>query len=217
MIGLFIIIIILRLKLSYFLQELSMMDWSTLLQNYGYFAIIMGAFFEGETVLLLGAYAVQQHILNFWLLIGAAMLGGFIGDQLYYQIGCKYGYDFIIRHPKLEKKFQKANRWIEDNPILSILLMRFAWGLRTVIPISFGINKYPRFRYLVVDILACFIWAFVVVSVGLQVTHWLHKFWQSLIYDGKSPVIVIVTVITCIVLIRIVYGCISHTKNKTKL
>lgn len=216
MIGLFIIII-LRLKLSYFLQELSMMDWSTLLQNYGYFAIIMGAFFEGETVLLLGAYAVQQHILNFWLLIGAAMLGGFIGDQLYYQIGCKYGYDFIIRHPKLEKKFQKANRWIEDNPILSILLMRFAWGLRTVIPISFGINKYPRFRYLVVDILACFIWAFVVVSVGLQVTHWLHKFWQSLIYDGKSPVIVIVTVITCIVLIRIVYGCISHTKNKTKL
>lgn len=217
MIGLFIIIIILRLKLSYFLQELSMMDWSTLLQNYGYFAIIMGAFFEGETVLLLGAYAVQQHILNFWLLIGAAMLGGFIGDQLYYQIGCKYGYDFIIRHPKLEKKFQKANRWIEDNPILSILLMRFAWGLRTVIPISFGINKYPRFRYLVVDILACFIWAFVVVSVGLQVTHWLHKFWQSLIYDGKSPVIVIVTVITCIVLTRIVYGCISHTKNKTKL
>ena len=216
MIRLFIIII-LRLKLSYFLQELSMMDWSTLLQNYGYFAIIMGAFFEGETVLLLGAYAVQQHILNFWLLIGAAMLGGFIGDQLYYQIGCKYGYDFIIRHPKLEKKFQKANRWIEDNPILSILLMRFAWGLRTVIPISFGINKYPRFRYLVVDILACFIWAFVVVSVGLQVTHWLHKFWQSLIYDGKSPVIVIVTVITCIVLIRIVYGCISHTKNKTKL
>lgn len=193
------------------------MDWSTLLQNYGYFAIIMGAFFEGETVLLLGAYAVQQHILNFWLLIGAAMLGGFIGDQLYYQIGCKYGYDFIIRHPKLEKKFQKANRWIEDNPILSILLMRFAWGLRTVIPISFGINKYPRFRYLVVDILACFIWAFVVVSVGLQVTHWLHKFWQSLIYDGKSPVIVIVTVITCIVLTRIVYGCISHTKNKTKL
>lgn len=194
-----------------------MIDWSSLLQNYGYFAIIIGAFFEGETVLLLGAYAVQQHMLNFWLLIGAAMLGGFIGDQLYYQIGSKYGYNFIVRHPKLEKKFQQASLWIDNYPTLSILFMRFAWGLRTVIPISFGVNKYPRFRYLAVDAFACFIWAFVVVSVGLQVTHWLHKFWQNLIYNGKSPVVVIVTVIACIVLTRILYGCISHIKNKTRL
>ena len=194
-----------------------MIDWSNLLQNYGYFAIIIGAFFEGETVLLLGAYAVQQHMLNFWLLIGAAMLGGFIGDQLYYQIGCKYGYNFIVRHPKLEKKFQQASLWIDNYPTLSILFMRFAWGLRTVIPISFGINKYPRFRYLAVDALACFIWAFVVVSVGLQVTHWLHKFWQNLIYHGKSSVVVIVTVIACIVLIRLLYEYISHIKNKTRL
>ncbi|WP_171255189.1 DedA family protein, partial [Acinetobacter terrae] len=115
-----------------------MINWSTLLQHYGYLAILVGTFFEGETVLLLGAYAVNQHILNFWLLIATAMIGSFIGDQFYYHMGRKYGYDFISRRPKLERKFQQASLFVEYYPTLSILLMRFAWGLRTVIPISFG-------------------------------------------------------------------------------
>lgn len=61
-----------------------MMNWTDLIQHYGYFAILIGSFFEGETVLMLGAYAVHQHVFNFWLLIIVAMLGGFLGDQLYY-------------------------------------------------------------------------------------------------------------------------------------
>ena len=60
-----------------------MIDWSALLQHYGYFAILVGTFFEGESVLLLAAYTVHQHLLNFWWVIAAAMLGGFFGDQLY--------------------------------------------------------------------------------------------------------------------------------------
>ncbi|WP_425919032.1 hypothetical protein [Acinetobacter sp. TSRC1-2] len=58
-----------------------MMNWTDLLQHYGYFAIFIGSFFEGETVLMLGAYAVHQHIFNFWLLIIVVMLGGFLGGS----------------------------------------------------------------------------------------------------------------------------------------
>lgn len=35
------------------------MDWTYLLQHYGYFAVVIGSFFEGETILMLGAYAVH--------------------------------------------------------------------------------------------------------------------------------------------------------------
>lgn len=191
-----------------------MINWSTLLQHYGYLAILVGTFFEGETVLLLGAYAVNQHILNFWLLIATAMIGSFIGDQFYYHMGRKYGYDFISRRPKLERKFQQASLFVEYYPTLSILLMRFAWGLRTVIPISFGIKKYSVSRYIVVNILACFIWAFVVVSVGLQVSHWLHQFWKNLIQDDEYPLIIMSAVITCIIVVRILYGWLIHIKSK---
>ncbi|TCB34883.1 DedA family protein [Acinetobacter sp. ANC 4910] len=190
------------------------MDWTHLLQHYGYFAVIIGSFFEGETILMLGAYAVHQHVLNFWLLIVSAMIGGFIGDQLYYQIGKRYGYDFIDQRPKLKQRFQKASVLIENYPTLSILLMRFAWGLRTILPMIIGIKQYPVLRYMVINLLACFIWAFVVVSVGLQVSHWLHQFWQGFLHDDDYSAWIILAVIFCILLTRGVFMLISYVKSR---
>ena len=191
-----------------------MMDWTSLLQHYGYFAVIIGSFFEGETLLMLGAYAVHQHVLHFWLLIFSAMLGGFIGDQLYYQIGRHYGYSFIVQHPKLNQKFQQASVLIERYPTLCILLMRFAWGLRTVLPMIIGIKRYPQIRYIIINIVACFLWAFVVVSVGLQVTHWLHQFWQGFLHDDEYSAWIILAVIFCILLARGIFMLISHVKRQ---
>lgn len=189
------------------------MDWTYLLQHYGYFAVVIGSFFEGETILMLGAYAVHQHVLNFWLLIVSAMIGGGIGDQLYYQIGKRYGYDFIDQHPKLKLRFQKASVLIENYPTLSILLMRFAWGLRTVIPMIIGIKQYPVLRYMAINLLGCFIWAFVIVSVGLQVSHWLHLFWQAVVQHDEYSALIIVAVITCILLVRFVFWMVSYLRQ----
>ena len=83
--------------------------------------------------------------------------------------------------------------------------MRFLWGLRTIIPMSFGIMHYPALRYLVINLIASFIWAFVVVSVGLQVSHWLHIFWHMLL-PHQHKIVIIGAVIFCILLVRIVYG-----------
>lgn len=80
---------------------------------------------------------------------------------------------------------------IENYPILSILLMRFAWGLRTMLPMIIGIKQYLVLRYMAINVLACFIWAFVIVSVGLQVSHWLHQFWQGVVqHDDYSALII---------------------------
>jgi len=187
-----------------------MFDWSALLQHYGYLAVFVGAFFEGETVLMLGSYAVHQHILSFWPLVGIAMIGGFLGDQLYYFIGAKYGYSFIQSRPRLNQKFERASQIIARYPTVAILLMRFLWGLRTIIPMSFGIMHYPALRYLIVNLIASFIWAFVVVSVGLQISHWLHIFWHMLL-PHQHKIVIISAVILCILLARLIYGRFTKT------
>ena len=89
------------------------MNWSDLIQHFGYLAIFAGALFEGETVLMLGAYAVHQHLMNFWGLIAAAMLGGFVGDQFYYQLGRRYGQKLLQTRAELAGKFDKASQFIE--------------------------------------------------------------------------------------------------------
>lgn len=143
----------------------------------------------------------------------SAVLGRFIGDQLYYQIGKRYGYDFIDQHPKLKLRFQKGSVLIENYPILSILLMRFAWGLRTMLPMIIGIKQYPVLRYMAINVLACFIWAFVIVSVGLQVSHWLHLFWQGEVQHDDYSALIIDAVITCILLVRFLFWMVSYLRQ----
>lgn len=185
-----------------------MIDWANLLQTYGYYAIIIGTFFEGETVLLLGAYAVQQEVLDFGLLILAAMLGGFLGDQFYYQIGAKFGHRFIHNRPELVKKFNQSSQWIDKYPTISILLMRFAWGLRTVIPISFGIKKYSLLRYMTINLIASFLWAFIIVTVGLKVAHWLHQIWEYFSQKNESILIVF-----CIIIVVVIVSALFYKKH----
>jgi membrane protein DedA with SNARE-associated domain len=195
------------------LSDVKMMNWTDLIQHYGYFAIFIGSFFEGEAVLMLGAYAVHQHIFNFWWLIIVAMLGGFLGDQLYYQIGKHYGIEFIKKRPKLAQKFEQSSRFIEDYPVLTIFMMRFAWGLRTILPISIGIKSYPLLKYMLVNIAACFMWAFVIVSVGLQVSHWLHVFWQKNL-PYHHDFYIVASVIACILIVRGVYSICTYYRKR---
>lgn len=189
------------------------MNWTDLLQHYGYFAIFIGAFFEGETVLMLGAYAVHQHIMNFWILIAAAMSGSFISDQMYYQAGARYGQKFIQSKPQLARKFEQVSSFVDQYPVLTILFMRFAWGLRTVLPIAVGMKAYPIWKYVFINVIACFIWAFIVVSAGLQISHWLHVFWTNTL-PYHQEIYSVICVIVCILLMRVIYMMTTHLKHK---
>ena len=191
------------------------MNWADLLQHYGYFAIFIGTLFEGETVLILGAYAVHQHIIHFWLLIMVAMAGSFVGDQFYYQISARYGQKIIQSKPQLGQKFAQASSVIDNHPVLTILLMRFAWGLGTILPISIGIKAYPLGKYILINLLACFIWAFVVVSVGLQISHWLHAFWAKIL-PYHQDIYIVLAVVGCILLARMIYTLLIQHKHSIK-
>ena len=189
------------------------MNWTDLLQHYGYFAIFIGAFFEGENVLMLGAYAVHQHVMSFWLLIAVAVVGSFIGDQFYYQVGRRYGQKLLQTKPKFAEKFERASQFIERFPILTILLMRFAWGLRTVLPITVGIKAYPLWKYILINLMACFLWALIVVSFGLQMSHWLHLFWTKML-PYHQGINIIVYVIVCLLMIKVIYVITMYLKSK---
>lgn len=184
------------------------MNWTDLIQHYGYFAIFIGTLFEGETVLMLGAYAVHQHLLNFPLLIAVAMLGSFMGDQFYYQIGKRYGQKIIQTKPEFAEKFDRASQFIERYPVLTILFMRFAWGFRTILPIAVGVRAYPVWKYVLINIVACFIWAMVIATLGFQISHYLHVFWAKML-PYHQDIYIVVAVVLCIVLLRVLYTAVK--------
>jgi len=67
------------------------MDIPGLIQSYGYLAVAVGTFLEGESVLLTAGAAAFHGYLWMPAIILIATLSGFLGDQISFYAGRKYG------------------------------------------------------------------------------------------------------------------------------
>ena len=63
------------------------MTLQSLIDTYGYLAILVGTFFEGETILVLGGFAAYRGYLHLPWVIIAAFVGSLCGDQLFFFLG----------------------------------------------------------------------------------------------------------------------------------
>ncbi len=58
-----------------------------LVREYGYFALLIGTFLEGETILIIGGLLAKLGLLKLPTVMLVVFIGSFSGDQLYFYIG----------------------------------------------------------------------------------------------------------------------------------
>jgi membrane protein DedA with SNARE-associated domain len=123
--------------------------------------ILLWTFIEGETVVIVtGVLATNpKYNISVELLALFAFTGSFMGDQLYYYIGRRYGTPLLKRWPTLTPKIDWAFQLLKAHPTLFILSFRFIYGVRNVSPFIIGIAGVPRLRYFVLNFIAAQIWA----------------------------------------------------------
>lgn len=146
--------------------------------DYGYLAIAVGCFFEGETALLLGALAAQQQIMWFPEVVAAAFVGTLIGDNFWFYMGRHLGQPFIARHPRWRLRARYAKHHLDRYGSGFIIGLRFFYGLRSVTPFVMGAAYVSRLKFFVCDLIGSVIWLTVVASVvyalGSAVAHLLE-------------------------------------------
>lgn len=123
------------------------MDVTGLIQSYGYWAVAVGTFLEGETVLLAAAAAASRDYLRFPAVIAIAAAFGFLGDQLFFFLGHRYGVRLIARFPSLEPRVTRVQALLRRHDAPLILAIRFLYGLRVAGPIALGTSgvRWARF------------------------------------------------------------------------
>lgn len=130
-----------------------------LLEDYGYLALFVGTYFEGETILVLAGFLAYREYLELWMVILVAFIGSYAGDQTWFYLGRWKGNSLLERKPKLKLLADKALRYLNKYPDLWVLSFRFVYGLRTVMPVAIGMSGYPPLRYLVLNGIGAAIWA----------------------------------------------------------
>lgn len=160
------------------------MDINSLIEHYGYAALVLGSMAEGETITLLGGVAAHQGLLKFPLVVIAVALGGMIGDQLLYLLGRRCGESILSRFKKHQHKITRAQRLINRHPYLFVIGTRFMYGFRIVGPILIGASRLPPKIFLPLNIIGALIWATLFTSLGYVggevIAPWLHSLDQHI-------------------------------------
>ena len=151
------------------------MTLESIIDTYGYVAVVVGTFFEGETILVLGGVAAQRGYLNLFGVMAAAFIGSFCGDQLFFYLGRKHSEMILARRPSWRAgPIQKAKRLLERIQTPLILGFRFLYGLRTVMPFVIGMSSVPVRRFVFLNFMGALVWSVVVAAGGYVFGHALE-------------------------------------------
>lgn len=138
------------------------------LHDFGYFALFLGTFFEGETILVLAGFLAFRGYMDISWVVVVAFFGSYAGDQLWYFMGRRHGRAILARRPRWQAMGDKALDHIRRHPDIWVLSFRFVYGLRTVMPVAIGLSGYPPRRYLLLNGIGAAVWA---LALGAAAYH----------------------------------------------
>ena len=142
------------------------MSIEQLIESFGYLALFVGTFLEGETVLVLAGFAAQRgHLALPWVMV-VAFAGSLLGDQLFFLLGRWKGKAFLDRRVSWRPRVEQANRLLERHHTWILLGFRFLYGLRSVIPFVIGTTRIRTGRFIVLNVIGGIVWAVVVGWLG---------------------------------------------------
>ncbi|HYR36583.1 MAG TPA: DedA family protein, partial [Burkholderiales bacterium] len=152
---------------------------SELIAQFGYFAVFVGTFLEGETVLALGGVAAAYGYLSLPGVMAVAVLGAFLGDQTAFFIGRRYGRRLIARFPALAARAPRVQALIRRWDAPAVIVLRFLYGLRIAGPIVIGTCGISPWRLAFFNFIGTLLWAPLVAGIGYvagqALEHWIGR------------------------------------------
>jgi membrane protein DedA with SNARE-associated domain len=115
-----------------------------------------------ETAVITAGVVSGAGHLSLPLVIIAAAIGAFAGDNIAYAIGSRYGERVtsrFFRSDKASRRLQSARRQLDRRGGELIAVGRFVPGGRTLITLTAGLSGYPWPRFARYDAIAATLWA----------------------------------------------------------
>lgn len=131
--------------------------------------ILIAFFLPGDSILFAaGLIAGSRTDVNIAFLVFVIFLGAFIGDQVGYVLGRKYGRAYLERRdsPRIKKMVVRAESFYEKYGWSAVILARFYPWIRTFMPPIAGIGKMNYYKFLAANALGALIWGVGITLLG---------------------------------------------------
>lgn len=165
-----------------------------LVEQYGLYAVLVGAFLEGETVLLLAGASAHLGLLDLRAVLAAAALGAFLGDNVFFLIGRHLGPHLIERVPWLAGAVPRVDRLLHRWRWGAVIALRFTYGLRMAGPMLIGAGTMPAWEFAAANALGAVLWAALIGGLGYAGGHAVTRLLGD-VASGEKIVLVIVVLV----------------------
>ncbi len=119
-----------------------------------------------ELAPIFGGIAAHEGELRIAQVIIAITVGGWVATTLLYVLG-RWKWEFIRRRfPRVRATGTVALRVVRRNQVKASLLVRFAFGLRIVLPMACGAARVPLYMYLPLSLIGSVLWTTLFSAIG---------------------------------------------------
>jgi membrane-associated protein len=138
-----------------------------------------------ETVLITAAVLASHGGLSIWLLVPAAAVGGFLGDNVSFGLGRRVGDPVarrLFRGERAQRRLAWAQRAIARHGAVLIVVARFLPGGRSGTTFAAGTLEMAWRRFVPADAVAALAWAVYASMLGyLGGASFRHSLWKPLV------------------------------------
>src|SRR6266576_2214480 len=104
-----------------------------LLQKFGYLAVYVGTFLEGETILVMAGFFAERGYLRLPFVIATACAGAYTGHVFWFWLGRTQGVRLLDRFPRMKRHFGKGIRLFERYGAPAIFITQWLYEALTCI------------------------------------------------------------------------------------
>jgi len=131
--------------------------------------ILIGFWLPGDSLLFsAGLVAATRNDMNIVILVTGVFLAAFVGDQIGYVLGRKYGRPYLQKKPseRRTKMIARTEEFYLKNGWWAVVAARFFPWIRTFIPPVAGVGKMPYYKFLSANSTGALVWGVGITSAG---------------------------------------------------
>lgn len=142
------------------------MSPEALLERFGYLAVFVGTFLEGEAILVMAGFFAERGHLAIVTVGVVGFSGAYAGHVFWFWLGRVHGVRLLDRFPRMKLHLGRGIRMFERYGAAAIIITQWLYGLRITCAVIIGMSRISILKFLIYEAISCAVWTVIIAGAG---------------------------------------------------